>query len=247
MNLFLLKPEETQQQRLTLALDDARAHHLISIKRVAPGDQVEVGVLGGNIGSAEVIAISKKQIEIELGAFDRKPPTGLSDVQLIVGVARPQIMKRVFYSAAMLGVGELIVTGADRSEASYFQSKLFSKEQFIKYLFEGMEQAMSTQIPRVRTFSKFHHLLREAPYAASSSKLLADTSGEVSLANGMSSHELNAACSVAIGPEGGWQVTEIKALNDAGFVSFNMGERILRVDTAAVAALAQLSLLIGAA
>ncbi len=244
MNLFLLEPEEAVSGNVVLPLSDERAHHLRSVKRVGPGDLVDIGILGGQRGRAKVVGISKTQIELQLLAVDQDPPAGLSGVQLIVGVARPQIMKRVFYNAAMLGVGEIVVCGADKSEASYFQSKLFREEQYFKFLREGLEQAMATQLPVVRIFSKFHHLIEQAPFASKHHKLLADAAAEESLMSLEPGFEKNIECVLAVGPEGGWQGAEIQALISAGFFCFSMGERILRVDTAVCTALAQLSLLL---
>jgi RsmE family RNA methyltransferase len=49
---------------------------------------------------------------------------------------------------------------------------------------------------------------------------------------------------LAIGPEGGWNDYEVDRFIQAGFRAFSMGERILQVDTAVVALLAQIQLLL---
>ena len=65
-------------------------------------------------------------------------------------------------------------------------------------------------------------------------KLLADPAGEKRIADfGLDDRHVL----LAIGPEGGWATYEIEMLQEHGFELFNMGIRILRADTACVAAI----------
>lgn len=244
MNLVLLEQQEAEEGTVSLPIDDTRAHHLQRVKNVRSGDVIAVGVIGGLRGTARVLSISKRELKLEVLVLDEAPPCGLDYLTLIVAVARPQIMKRVFFHAAMVGAGELVVTGADKSEASYFQSKLFREQRYLSFIREGLEQAMATKMPRVTTYPKFHLLLRNAAFGDYSQLFAAHPDAPSSLARLFERTSRGSGrIALAIGPEGGWQAEEIKALERVGFSTFHMGDRILRVDAAAAAACAQLSLL----
>lgn len=261
MNLLLFKSEELDQS-LTFTVHDRRAKHLLEIKKIKAGDHVRVGEVNGKIGTASVVETTNHSVTLQVNGLSES--NILPDVDLILALPRPQILKSVLKTVAMLGVRRLILTRSARVEKSYFQSSVLTDYQ--DFLALGLEQAVATRLPQVLVYQKFQSFVREflstpeesvTRGRATARRLLADPRATKSLSQAIASdtrseisdnvpsslNEAVAPVVVAIGPEGGWQVHELNTFRDFHFVSFHLGPRILRVETAVTFILGQLALL----
>lgn len=258
MNLLLFKPEELDQS-LTFTVHDRRAKHLLEIKKIKAGDHVRVGEVNGKMGSASVVETTAHSVTLQVTGLSES--NMLPDVDLILALPRPQILKSVLKTVAMLGVRRLILTRSARVEKSYFQSSVLTNYQ--EFLALGLEQAVATRLPQVLVYQRFQSFVREflsAPVETTGKgvmirRLLADPRATQSLLQVMapdicseiSANSLSAPTQpqliVAIGPEGGWQEHELSALKEFHFTPFQLGQRILRVETAVTYILGQLALL----
>lgn len=239
MNLILLQPAEVQacQVRLT----DRRADHLKKILKVQIGDTVRVGIVGGMMGLGIVSAIARAEIVLQV-TIDTPPPAKLG-LKLILALPRPIMLKRVLAQAAALGVSHIFLINASRVEKSFFEASPVKDCSFLPYLENGLEQAMDTILPTVSVHPRFKPFIEDViPTLAASSKLIAHPQGEATLAELASTTKTPEPTLLAIGPEGGWIDYEINRFQEAAFQSFSLGPRILRVDTAVPAIIAQIDL-----
>jgi RsmE family RNA methyltransferase len=144
-----------------------------------------------------------------------------------------------------MGVDRIFLTNANRVEKSFFSSTLIQNNAFTEPLCLGLEQAIDTRLPEISVHSRFRpfvedllpELLHDCPI-----RLLAHPEGDQTIAQAAGKLLAQRAV-VAIGPEGGWVDFEVQRFKEQGFIPFSLGARILRVDTAVPALLAQLSLL----
>ncbi len=253
MNLLLFDPSSLTSDRF-LHLEGARAEHLLYVLKVKPGDRVRVGELNGYSGWARVEEIFPRRavtLKVEVLEQPAAKPSGLG---LFLAIPRPQSLKKVLQTIACLGVDQLYLVNSERVEKAYFSSPLLLEENIKEQLALGLEQGMSTRLPKVEIlqnvaparFSRGAHseflqgLSEKFPL-----KLLAHPSSNRSLATTWQESECSADAPalLAIGPEGGWRDSEVKGLEERGFQSFTFGDRLLRVETAVVYALAQLAVL----
>jgi RsmE family RNA methyltransferase len=125
---------------------------------------------------------------------------------------------------------------------------LLKPENIREQLLLGLEQGIATRLPLVTVHDRFQRFIEDdfRPIADEyDARLLADTTADLSIAAAGLEYSLQESSRVvfAVGPEGGWQQHELEMFSGAGFVAVEMGERILRVETAVCALLAQLDML----
>ena len=227
-------------------VDDKRAEHIISILKLTPGDDIEIGMLNGPQGRGRVESIADGVVSIaaeQMSPVPSVPP----EIDLICALPRPQTLKKVLITSAMMGVRSLHLVRANRVEKSYYQSPLIKAENQLGYLVEGLAQGKLTRLPEVivhRRFRPFFEDYLPTMEAASETpvlKLLAYGDGSDSLDTVCDGRESRIA--IAIGPEGGWVPFEIELMKSVGFRPFTLGRWTLRVEHAVTAALSQVELL----
>ena len=92
MNLLLVQPSELADDG-TCVLRDRRAVHLRTVLGVTPGSIVRAGVLGGAIGTAEVLADDGVALSVRVAATE--PAREPLAVDLVLAVPRPKVLARV--------------------------------------------------------------------------------------------------------------------------------------------------------
>jgi len=238
MNILLVHPEEVIDNRVTITGD--RLKHLRKILKVQVGNCVKIGVIGQNIGTGIVEAISPKEAQLHIQT-DQAPPKRLP-VHLILAIPRPIMLKRVLAQAASMGVEKISLLRSKRVEKSFLDSSLVENGRYMPFLLKGIEQAVDTRVPEVLLYRRFTPFIKHlADQDPEHHKIIAHPQGDRALQDLVKNPEEK--ITVAIGPEGGWIDYEVEQFVRIGFLPFTMGKRILRVDTAVPAILAQLSLL----
>ena len=241
MNLILLSPDEIDQQ--TVVLNDRRAKHISTVLRNNQGDTVRVGIINGPIGLGVIEEIERHRVILRLSLTET--PAQIPPTDLILAVPRPIMLKRVLAQAASMGVNRIFLIKAQRVEKSFFSATIIKEEAFLDPMLLGLEQAIATKVPEI----SLHH--RFLPFIEDQLPAIVENSPTRLLAHPDTEKNIGASCPtplkgraiLAIGPEGGWQDFEVEKFKSLGFTTFSMGPRILRVDTAVPALLAQLSLL----
>jgi RsmE family RNA methyltransferase len=237
VNLLLLSPAELPADGV-VRLDDRRAAHLRDVVKVAPGSRVTAGVLGGRMGSAEILDGGTPLVARV--TLDRDPPPR-APVDLLVALPRPKILRKVLQAAASMGVGRLVLAGSWRVEKSYWGSPLLAPEAIAEQLRLGLEQGRDTVAPEVLQRRLFKPLVEDELDALfpGAQRLLAHE-GATSPLDAIPRAAPRAV--LAIGPEGGFTPYEAGALAAHGFSPFTFGERALRVDVAVPFAVGQAAL-----
>jgi RsmE family RNA methyltransferase len=238
VNLLLLSPSELRPDG-TARLEGRRAAHAAAVLAVAPGDRIQAGVVGGNLGEAEVIASSPSELVLR-PTLDRPPPPP-SPVDLLLALPRPKILRRTLQAAASMGVKRIVLAGSYRVERSYFGTPLLDPERMRTELLLGLEQGRDTVLPAVEVRRLFKPFVEDelAALLPAPSRLLAHPVG---------ARPLDALlpdaprATLAIGPEGGFTTYEAGLLQERGFAAFSLGPRVLRVDAAVPFAVGQVEL-----
>lgn len=228
MNLILLEPDAEVSPGI-FEVGERYAFHARQVWKSRPGDRVRVGLVGGNRGTARVVALERDWLRLEIERLDEAPPPPLG-VDLAVALVRPPMLRRVLQQAAAMGVKRIHVFDAARVEKSFWSSRELAPEVVRRQLLLGLEQAGDTQLPEVSVHRRFSDFAAEArPPVA-----IADPGGE----------ELGAGPRprlAVVGPEGGLRMEEIERLHAAGGRTVTLGPRILRVDTACVVLLSRIA------
>ena len=239
MNLLLLEPGEIAGNETVLT--GRRAEHLLRVLGVVPGDTVRVGVVGGRLGSGRVLAADAGAVRLAV-SLEREPAADLH-LELILALPRPIMLQRILKQGTVLGVRRFHLIRSRRVEKSFFHSPVLEPGKMRALLLEGMEQAMDTRLPEVTLHHQFRPFVEEVLPTLTGRGLIAHPGVSDTLTTLPVGHDPGEPLLPAVGPEGGWSEYELERFVDAGFHPFSMGERILHVDTAVVALLAQLRLL----
>lgn len=239
MNLLLLEPGEIAGNETVLT--GRRAEHLLRVLGVVPGDTVRVGVIGGRLGSGRVLAADAGAVRLAV-SLEREPAADLH-LELILALPRPIMLQRILKQGTVLGVRRFHLIRSRRVEKSFFHSPVLEPGKMRALLLEGMEQAMDTRLPEVTLHHQFRPFVEEVLPTLTGRGLIAHPGVSDTLTTLPVGHDPGEPLLPAVGPEGGWSEYELERFVDAGFHPFSMGERILHVDTAVVALLAQLRLL----
>ena len=246
MNLLLIEANELRSDA-TVFLQDRRSEHIIQILGCRPGDRIRVGVVNGPLGTGEILAVRGKgrnaEVEMHFTPVDTsivQPP-----VDLILGLVRPIMLKRLLSQAVSLGVGRIFLIRSKRVEKSFFETSLLQDGNYRQYLLQGLEQAKDTFLPQLTIHERFKPFIEDVVPGLDSvygRKLLAHPAAGLDL-KGTVAGRTGGRTLLAVGPEGGWVDYEVDKFLEQSFVPVSMGQRVLRTDTAVVALLAQLMLL----
>jgi RsmE family RNA methyltransferase len=161
-------------------------------------------------------------------------------IDLILAPPRPRVLKRLLPQLTAMGVGKIVLVGAEKVEKAFWGAQLVKEDVYRPLLVDGLMQCGTTILPTIRiekSFRRYAESRMEEEFA-NHLKIVAHppkdggTSPECS--------RLLARPVVAIGPEGGWTDDEVAHLESKGFLRYSLGSRILRTDTATIAVIAQL-------
>ncbi|HEX3729472.1 MAG TPA: RsmE family RNA methyltransferase [Opitutaceae bacterium] len=238
MNLILFERDEIERP---LRREDVRAAHLLEVLRRKEGETFDAGLVDGPRGKGTVAAIGREAITLRF-AWGAEPPP-LDPIILIVGLPRPQTARKLLQEAASLGVRAIHFVSTEKGEPGYAHSTLWRQGEWRRHLVAGAEQAFDTRLPSVS---------HGRPLAAVLDGLEEDGL-RVALDNYESPQALGACplpknpagAALALGPERGWSAAERDLLRARRFTFAHLGPRVLRAETAAVAALAILKSRLG--
>jgi len=228
MNIVLFTAEELQHP---LARQDARIKHIERILGMQPGDQFDIGVLNGPRGKATLKRQTANTVELDYSLEKSIPDC--HPLCLLTGYNRPQTMRRILREATALGVAWIWVVQTAKGEKSYRHSRLWQDKQYQNYLIQGASQAFTTRIPAVKRFASLAESL--ASLAADTDRIAMDNY-EAQLNLSQYKPRFKQAV-LAFGAERGWSSPERDLLRDNHFTLANLGTRVLRSDTACIAAI----------
>jgi 16S rRNA (uracil1498-N3)-methyltransferase len=223
-------------------LPEDTAHHAVHVLRIRTGEDVILFNGRGGEYPARISSIQKLKIGVDVlehRAIERESPL---HVVLIQGVSSGERMEFTIRKAVELGVAEIRPVLAAGSVARPKGERATARQgHWQKIAISACEQCGRNRIPVV------HPLVDASAYRPSltddSIKILLSPASRLPFSEFIRKGGNKVA--LAAGPEAGFDAREEKAFLDAGFVPVKLGPRILRTETAALAALAALNALLG--
>ena len=226
MNLLLLHPQDLLDDN-SARVTDYRAQHLYQIHKAETGSGVRVGLVNGLMGQGTILRSSNNEAIIEFEC--NQPPPPATDIVLVLALPRPQMLKRSLQTIATLGIKEIYLIASARVEKSYWSSPQLLPTQIKEHLTLGLEQGVDTQMPRVHCKQRFKPFVEdELPALCEHRQAFVAHPGDY---DDCPRRETGPVL-LAIGPEGGFLDFEVEAMQTVGCQPFQIGPRILRVETA---------------
>ena len=213
-------------------LDSREEAHLFRILRARPGETVAILDGHGVIGTAVVETDRRLRLESK-----RAAEPSARRLHLYFAPPKKQKLDALLKQAVELGVYELVPVLCERSVVQPGESSVAGR--WMDLLFEACKQSGNPFLPEVALPMPFVSALVRARESCTALVVGSNRTGVFP--------ELGAASDVAffVGPEGGFTDAETEAMFAAGAVPLRIGDWTLRVETAAVAGLGVLNVLMG--
>ncbi len=223
MNIILLK----NSKDTIFKKDDIRAKHIKKILKLKEGENFKAGIINKELGICTINSI-------EDGTYNctykkTKTPESLLPITLLCGMVRPITAKRILKDATTIGISKIIFTTTDKGEKSYQKSKLWTSEEIEKHILEGASQSGNPLLPKIEICHSLKNSLEKIACETQISKICLDNTLK---SPHLKSLKLTSPITIAIGSERGWSSRELTILQENNFQIANIGNRILRTETA---------------
>jgi 16S rRNA (uracil1498-N3)-methyltransferase len=229
----------------TATLVGAQAEHMARVLRAQPGMEADV-VAGGHVFHAQVAAVAANEVRFNLISELEADPA--LPVTLVMAVYKFDHMEWAIEKATELGVAAIAPVIARRTEKHLAQAAEKRAERWRRIAHEAAKQSRRSDVPIIFDPAPLATRVRVESEATNGESgisriVLAEQERTTTLRHALKEAMAAAGTEtptieIAIGPEGGWAPEE-EALFDAnGWSAASLGPRILRAETAAIAALA---------
>lgn len=226
-----------------IALPADTAHYLGTVLRAREGDPVRVFNATDGEFDAVVTASKKGKVDVKLAACVRPAETTGLALHLALGLSRGDRMDYAIQKATELGVTRITPLFTEHGEVRLKPDRLENKlRHFEKIAINASEQCGRLDPPRIETPLPFQDFIETSGEPLPNHlRLLLEPGGEQTL----QANEAIAGVDLLIGPEGGFSEAEVSLARTNNWGIMRLGPRVLRTETAPVAALAVLQFLYG--
>lgn len=226
----------------TATITATQAEHLARVLRARPGMEADV-VAGGRVFHAEIAAVSLEgeHSEVRFNLIAEAEAEPALPVTLVLSIYKFDCMEWAIEKATELGVAAIAPVIARRTDKHLAQAAGKRAERWRRIAHEAAQQSRRSDVPlidapaplgeRIRAESSAHRIVLAEQERATTLRSLVEEAVEAS-------GEEMPALEIAIGPEGGWAPEEESLFDANGWRAATLGPRILRAETAALAALA---------
>lgn len=214
------------------SLPGDRAHYLANVLRLAAGRPlIMFNGLGGEY-TATLVSASKRQAIIQIEKFvdvDRESPL---KIELVIGLARGDRMDWIVQKATELGVARIVPLYTERTEVKLSGARLDKKLQHWRQIIvSACEQSQRNCLPLLAEPKEFSAFVGQND---AQQKLILHPAIE---SFDFSHAKQTSQVTILVGPEGGFSDGEVEVAVAQGFAGWQLGPRILRAETAPIAAL----------
>jgi len=216
----------------TMALQQDASHHVSRVLRMRVGRRLWLfNGRGGNY-LAEIVSISRHQVDVTLLEFNDEQQESTLKITLAQGVSRTQHMDYTLQKAVELGVSKIVPVITEFGNVQFDQQR--EQKKLLHWqliIISACEQSGRNSVPEILTPMPLSQWLETDN---NSLKVLLQPGAGLRL----SALQLaNSSLSLLSGPEGGFSRAEAEQAVSRGYVSVGLGPRVLRTETAAVAAI----------
>jgi 16S rRNA (uracil1498-N3)-methyltransferase len=220
----------------TASLTGDQAAHLARVLRAEPGQIYDV-VSNGFLHRAEILSVSEAEVLFTL--HEELESDAALPLHLLLAVFKFDHMEWAIEKATELGIARITPILARRTEKHLAQSALKRSERWRRIALEASKQSRRTDIPNIADPIPLKQALAEEK--SPTRILLSETEQTLTLTAALkaaTSLQQESDTALAIGPEGGWTPEEMSLFTQHQWQPVTLGPRILRAETAAIAAIA---------
>jgi len=236
IRIFVDAPLEPGTQA---ALPEPAVQHVVRVLRLQAGDAIVLFNGDGHDYQARLGATGKRDASAEV--LQRVPPAATESplrITLAQAIARGEKMDWILQKATELGVAAIVPLASERTDVRLDAERAGKRLAHWRGVLESAcEQCGRATVPELAPPTPLEHFAA----AANGRRWVLDPEAGGSIR----AIEPEGVVTIAIGPEGGWSERELELLRVAGFGGLRLGPRVLRTETAGLAAIAALQALRG--
>jgi len=225
-----------------LALPARAAHHATRVLRLRRGNSVILFDGRGGEYAATIADLARDAVAVEVGAWqdiERESPLAITLAQ---GISSAERMDLTIQKAVELGVAAIQPLATEKSVVRLDEKRAESRRaHWQRVVISACEQCGRNRLPEVRapvSVAELCALTREE-----AAKWLLALDAETRVRDAATS--LAESLVIAAGPEAGFSDQETRTLREAGYTPVHLGPRVLRTETAALAAIASINAIVG--
>lgn len=212
------------------ALIGSHAEHLSRVLRARVGQEFDI-VAAGEVRRGRVSSLADGRVEFELG--DAISTTASLSVTLALSIFKFDRMEWAIEKCTELGASRIVPVIARRTESHLATAAPKRVERWQRIARESAEQSRRSSAPEIRQPIQ----VKEAVAIAGHCRvILSEAEEEITLRHAV--QNCGGDIVLAVGPEGGWTSGELELFCGGGWTAASLGATILRVETAAISALA---------
>ena len=243
MARFFLPKERIQDQRGTIIGEELA--HLRKVLRLVPGDHLTVFDNTGWEHDAVIRSFSADRGDIDILRSYRPERESSLEITLALGLTKGEKTDFVVEKATELGVQALVPFVSSYTVPKLNDRKIEARtERWQRIALSATKQCGRTLVPKILTLCEFRELVRR-PWTDTLKLLFWEREGQLTLKQVYETDRDARAILLVIGPEGGFSSEEAGKAQQHGFKSVQLGRRILRSETAALASLSVVQFLWG--
>ncbi len=220
-----------------MVMGGQEAHHMQNVLRLSPGDEVIIVATDGQAGIATIVSLGQREITLKLLERLTENQEAPVEIVLVQGLPKSDKMDYIVQKATELGVTAIIPLAADESVVKYDQHKQQARQtRWQKIAVEAAKQCRRNHVPTVGAVQNLRQFLNSIG-RDTQIIMLYEGQTPVGIKQVLTAHQFRRYVLI-VGPEGGFSSDEVALAQEKGAQLVTMGPRILRTETAAVAAVA---------
>lgn len=225
-----------------VSLEGNAANHIARVLRARVGDALMLFDGRGGEYDARIAELRGATVIAAVGAHHTVERESKLEITLLQGIARGDRMDTIIQKATELGVTRIVPVTTERSVVKLIRETAHRKHAHWRAIaVAACEQCGRNRLPEIAQPESLADTVRASTLSTQSRLMLAPGAAITLAAAAAKSISL----ALLIGPEGGLSAIEIEIAERAGFVACRVGPRILRTETASVAAIAALQAIAG--
>ncbi|MBC6002315.1 Ribosomal RNA small subunit methyltransferase E [uncultured Clostridium sp.] len=235
MDRFFVEKKNVNLENNTCIIEGEDVKHISKVLRCRVGEELEICDNDNNEYICEITNIDKSQVNLNiLKRVDIKRESDLK-IKVYQGLPKGPKMEMILQKLTEVGVDEIILVQTKRTVVKVDDKKEDKKiERWERIIYEAAKQSKRGKIPKLRGVLSFKEALADmkendfniAPYENEKTKTIKQAIKGKDINN----------IGIFVGPEGGFEDTEINAIEEIGGQSVSLGPRILRTETASLVA-----------
>jgi 16S rRNA (uracil1498-N3)-methyltransferase len=230
LHRFYIEQKIGQSSEITIS-DLELIHQLMNVFRFGVGQQVILFDGSGLEFQAEIITVSKKEINFRiLSSLAKNIPD--KKVSLYLALIKKGNFELAVEKCTEIGVTEIHPVSSERSE-----KKGINSERLLKIVKEASEQSGRVTLPTIFDLTDLEKAIEQAVTDGKECVVFHTDAGMI-LSNRflIKGEEKNTKVAVFVGPEGGWTGKEMSLFKENNFRIQSLGQNTLRAETAAIVA-----------